>query len=76
MHLLKFNREAKTLTEVPPSKFGADSDCRYFYVQDKHVIVFISTPDCIGEIVWQHPDYQPPSPANYHTSSTQATWRI
>jgi len=58
MYLLKFNRKAKTLTEVPPSEFGADSDCRYFYVQGKHVTVPISTPDGIGEIVWQHPDYQ------------------
>jgi hypothetical protein len=61
MHLLKFNREAKTLTEVPPGEFAADSDCRYFYVQSKHVAVPILTPDGIGEIVWQHPDYQPPA---------------
>jgi hypothetical protein len=71
MHLLKFNCEAKTFTEVPPGEFAADSDCRYFYVQSKHVTVPISTPDGIGEIVWQHPDYQPPSPANAMTDQHQ-----
>ena len=69
MHFLEFNCKAKTLTEVPPSEFGADSDCRYFYVQGKHATVPISTPDGIGEIVWQHPDYQPPSPANAMTTT-------
>jgi hypothetical protein len=71
MHLLKFNCEAKTLTEVPPGEFAADSGCRYFYVQSKHVTIPISTPDGIGEIVWQHPDYQPPSPANAMTDQHQ-----
>jgi hypothetical protein len=64
MHLLKYNPDAKTLTEVPPSEFDADPTCRYFYVQGKRAHVPIVTPDGIGEIVWQHPDYQPPSPAN------------
>jgi hypothetical protein len=71
MHLLKFNCKDKTLTEVPPGEFSADSDCWYFYVQGKHVTVPISTPDGIGEIVWQHPDYQPPSPANAMTDQHQ-----
>lgn len=64
MHLLRFNPENKTLREVPPSEFAADPACRYFYVQGKRAAVPIATPDGIGEIVWQHPDYQPPSPAN------------
>lgn len=69
MHLLKFDLEAKTLTEIPPGEFAAEPGCRYFYVQGKHASVPISTPDGIGEIVWQHPDYQPPSPANAPTMS-------
>jgi hypothetical protein len=64
MHLLKYNPDAKTLTEVPPSEFDADPTCRYFYVLGNRAHVPIVTPDGIGEIVWQHPDYQPPSPAN------------
>jgi hypothetical protein len=67
MHLLKYNPEAKTLTEVPPSEFDADPTCRYFYVLGKRAHVPIVTPDGIGEIVWEHPDYQPPSPANTMT---------
>ena len=72
MHLLKFDLEAKTLTEIPPGEFAAEPGCRYFYVQGKHASVPISTPDGIGEIVWQHPDYQPPSPAN----ATSETHRV
>ena len=53
-----------TLTEVPPSEFDADPTCRYFYVLGNRAHVPIVTPDGIGEIVWQHPDYQPPSPTN------------
>jgi hypothetical protein len=55
MHLLKYNPEAKTLTEVPPSEFDADPTCRYFYVLGKRAHVPIVTPDGIGEIVWEHP---------------------
>ena len=61
MHLLKYNPDAKTLTEVPPSEFDADPTCRYFYVLGNRAHVPIVTPDGIGEIVWQHPDYQPPA---------------
>ena len=70
MHLLKYNPEAKTLTEVPPGEFDADPTCRYFYVLGKRAHVPIVTPDGIGQIVWQHPDYQPPSPANTMTETT------
>jgi hypothetical protein len=63
MHLLKYNPDAKTLTEVPPSEFDADPTCRYFYVLGKRAHVPIVTPDGILA-TWQHPDYQPPSPAN------------
>ena len=66
MHLLKYNPEAKTLTEVPPSEFDADPTCRYFYVLGNRAHVPIVTPDGIGEIVWEHPSYQPPKPANQH----------
>ena len=72
MHLLKYNPDAKTLTEVPPSEFDADPTCRYFYVLGKRAHVPIVTPDGIGEIVWQHPDYQPPSPANTMTEHHRA----
>jgi anti-sigma28 factor (negative regulator of flagellin synthesis) len=73
MHLLKYNPDAKTLTEVPPSEFDADPTCRYFYVLGNRAHVPIVTPDGIGEIVWQHPDYQPPSPANTMTDQHRAT---
>jgi hypothetical protein len=73
MHLLKYNPDAMTLTEVPPSEFDADPTCCYFYVQGKRAHVPIVTPDGIGEIVWQHPDYQPPSPANTMTDQHRAT---
>lgn len=76
MHLLKFNRKAKTLTEVPPGELGADSDCRYFYVQGKHVAVPISTPDGIGEIVWQHPDYHHVRPMTLRDRVTLAQVEI
>ena len=66
MHLLKYNPEAKTLTEVPPSEFDADPTCRYFYVLGNRAHVPIVTPDGIGKIVWEHPSYQPPKPANQH----------
>ena len=66
MHLLKYNPDAKTLTEVPPSEFDADPTCRYFYVLGNRAHVPIVTPDGIGEIVWEHPSYQPPKPANQH----------
>ena len=72
MHLLKYNPDAMTLTEVPPSEFDADPTCCYFYVQGKRAHVPIVTPDGIGEIVWQHPDYQPPSPANTMTEHHRA----
>lgn len=58
MHLLKFDLEAKTLTEIPPGDFAAEPGCRYFYVQGKHASVPVLTPDGIGEIVWQHPSTQ------------------
>jgi hypothetical protein len=75
MHLLKYNPDAKTLTEVPPSEFDPHplTPCRYFYVLGKRAHVPIVTPDGIGEIVWQHPDYQPPSPANTMTDQHRAT---
>jgi hypothetical protein len=74
MHLLKYNPDAKTLTEVPPSEFDPHplTPCRYFYVLGNRAHVPIVTPDGIGEIVWQHPDYQPPSPANTMTEQHRA----
>jgi hypothetical protein len=71
MHLLKYNPEAKTLTEVPPSEFDADPTCRYFYVLGNRAHVPIVTPDGIGEIVWEHPRYQPPKPANQHRATPE-----
>ena len=71
MHLLKYNPDAMTLTEVPPSEFAADPTCRYFYVQGKRAHVPIVTPDGIGEIVWEHPSYQPPKPANQHRATKE-----
>jgi hypothetical protein len=71
MHLLKYNPEAKTLTEVPPSEFDADPTCRYFYVLGNRAHVPIVTPDGIGEIVWEHPSYQPPKPANQHRATPE-----
>jgi hypothetical protein len=71
MHLLKYNPEAKTLTEVPPSEFDADPTCRYFYVLGNRAHVPIVTPDGIGEIVWEHPSYQPPKPANQHRATKE-----
>jgi hypothetical protein len=71
MHLLKYNPDAKTLTEVPPSEFDADPTCRYFYVLGKRAHVPIVTPDGIGKIVWEHPSYQPPKPANQHRATKE-----
>lgn len=73
MHLLKFHLETKTLTEISPGEFAAEPGCRYFYVQGKHAAVPVLTRDGIGEIVWQHPDYQPPLPANDVTEQHRAT---
>lgn len=64
MHLLKYNPKAKTLTEVMPGERAGDPACRYFYVEGKRAAVPVLMHDGIGEIVWEHPSYQPPLPAN------------
>ena len=72
MHLLKYDRDAKTLTEVMPGEWAGDPACRYFFVEGKRAAVPILTHDGIGEIVWEHPSYQPPLPANQHRATDEA----
>ena len=62
MHLLKFDPNAQTLTEVLVTELNADSSCTYFYVKSKRVELPIFTPDGWKEIVWQSPDWTPPPP--------------
>lgn len=79
MHLLRYDPNTKTLAEVMPGEFAAmasatlrdDPTCRYFYVEGKRAAVPILTRDGIGEIVWEHPSYQPPSPANQHRATDE-----
>ena len=72
MHLLKYDHDAKTLTEAMPGEFAADATCRYFYVEGKRFAVPILTRDGVGEIVWEHPSYKPPLPANQHRATDEA----
>ena len=60
MHLLKYNPKAKTLTEVMPGEWAGDPACRYFFVEGDRAAIPILMHDGIGEIVWEHPSYQPP----------------
>ena len=60
MYLLKYDSDARTLTEVAHGEFAADPTCRYFFVEGKRAAVPILMHDGIGEIVWEHPSYQPP----------------
>ena len=60
MHLLKYDHNAKTLTEVMPGEWAGDPACRYFFVEGDRAAVPILMHDGIGEIVWEHPSYQPP----------------
>ena len=71
MHLLKYDPNTKTLTEVMPGEWAGDPACRYFFVEGKRAAVPILTHDGIGEIVWEHPSYQPPSPANQHRATDE-----
>ena len=72
MHLLKYNLNSKTLTEVAPGEEANDPTCRYFFVEGKRAAVPILMHDGIGEIVWEHPSYQPPSPANQYRATDEA----
>lgn len=71
MHLLKYDPDAKTLTEVMLGEGAGDPTCRYFYVKGKRAAVPILTHDGIGEIVWEHPSYQPPRPTAQHRATDE-----
>lgn len=61
MHLLEYNPAAKTIIEIPADSCDLDPRCHYIWTEGKRVEIPFLGPDDIDYLVWQHPDWEPPT---------------